>query len=152
MRSRIAQVPLNVSPRVDVPQLLGLGASTGQNACSLKRTVWNVLDIYILRNILSIGQESWRKSDPKNSFYISYRLITIQEVTTQLVTELTSRQGGTALALKSARNGRLAPKCSNSWRVRQFESRIHLSSYKKSRFEAETALCKFNIRGKIEVP
>ena len=43
-RSRIAHFPLNVFPRGDVPQLLGLGASTVQNAWYLQRTDWNVLD------------------------------------------------------------------------------------------------------------
>ena len=43
-RPHLGHFPLNVSPRVDVAQLLGLGASTGQNAWYLQRTVWNVLD------------------------------------------------------------------------------------------------------------
>ena len=38
-----------------MPQLLGLGASTGQNACSLQRTVWNVLDSYRRLDCLMIS-------------------------------------------------------------------------------------------------
>ena len=43
-RSRLGHFSLNVSPRLDVAQLQGLGASTGQIACYLQRTVWVVLD------------------------------------------------------------------------------------------------------------
>ena len=43
----------------------------------------------------------------------------LENVTAQLATELTFWQGGTALALKSARNGRLTTKPLNSCRVRQ---------------------------------
>ena len=44
-RSRAAQFPLNVSPRVNAARLLRLGASTGLNAWYLQRTVWDAPDI-----------------------------------------------------------------------------------------------------------
>ena len=48
-----------------MPQFLGLVASTGQNACSLKRTIWNVLDTGKL-----ICSPASRKCDGKSNSLI----------------------------------------------------------------------------------
>lgn len=43
-RSRVVHIPSKVSPKGDVPQLLGLGDLTRQYACYQQRTVWDDLD------------------------------------------------------------------------------------------------------------